>query len=305
MIWLGGRAILAGEMTLGDLDHVHLLHRPGRGAARLDRVDRHADHRGVRRPRSHPRDPRHADRARRGRRARGRSGGSRGDVAFEDVWFEYNPGQPVLRGVSFHAAPGTTTALVGSSGSGKSTLISLVMAFNRPTKGRVLVDGRDLADAAPDATTASSWRRCCRRTSCSTARSPRTSATRKPGATLDEIKEACRIAHCDEFISQFPAGLRHRRRRARHQAVGRAAAARVDRARDPRQPAHPDPRRGDVEPRQRERADDPGRPAAACGPAARRSSSPIACRRSAAPIRSWCSRPARSSSAARTRSCWR
>ena len=69
-----------------------------------------------------------------------------GDVRFEDVWFEYNAGQPVLRGVSFHAAPGTTTALVGSSGSGKSTLISLVMAFNRPTQGHVIVDGRDLGE---------------------------------------------------------------------------------------------------------------------------------------------------------------
>jgi ABC-type bacteriocin/lantibiotic exporter with double-glycine peptidase domain len=58
----------------------------------------------------------------------------RGDIAFEDVWFEYNAGNPVLRGVSFTAAAGTTTALVGSSGSGKSTLISLVMAFNRPTR---------------------------------------------------------------------------------------------------------------------------------------------------------------------------
>ena len=46
----------------------------------------------------------------------------------------------------FEAPAGTTTALVGSSGSGKSTLISLVMAFNRPTQGRVLVDGTDLAD---------------------------------------------------------------------------------------------------------------------------------------------------------------
>ena len=53
---------------------------------------------------------------------------------------------PVLKGVTFHAAPGTTTALVGSSGSGKSTLISLVMAFNRPLKGRILVDGKDLND---------------------------------------------------------------------------------------------------------------------------------------------------------------
>ena len=46
--------------------------------------------------------------------------------------FEYNPGVPVLKHVSFRAPAGTTTALVGSSGSGKSTLISLVMAFNRP-----------------------------------------------------------------------------------------------------------------------------------------------------------------------------
>ncbi|MCU0256882.1 MAG: ATP-binding cassette domain-containing protein, partial [Vicinamibacterales bacterium] len=69
----------------------------------------------------------------------------RGDVAFEDVWFEYTEGVPVLEGVSFTAGAGTTTALVGSSGSGKSTLISLVMAFNRPTRGRVLVDGHDLS----------------------------------------------------------------------------------------------------------------------------------------------------------------
>src|SRR5690606_21068018 len=68
-----------------------------------------------------------------------------GDVVFEDVHFEYEPGTPVLRGVSFHAPAGTTTALVGSSGSGKSTLMSLILAFNRPTDGRILVDGRDLS----------------------------------------------------------------------------------------------------------------------------------------------------------------
>src|SRR5258706_501345 len=42
----------------------------------------------------------------------------RGDIEFQDVWFEYNPGQPVLKGVSFRAPAGSTTALVGSSGSG-------------------------------------------------------------------------------------------------------------------------------------------------------------------------------------------
>ena len=60
---------------------------------------------------------------------------STGEVEFEDVSFEYNPGVPVLKNVSFRAPAGTTTALVGSSGSGKSTLISLVMAFNRPLSG--------------------------------------------------------------------------------------------------------------------------------------------------------------------------
>jgi len=121
------------------------------------------------------------------------------------VWFEYNPGQPVLRGVSFHAAPGTTTALVGSSGSGKSTLISIVMAFNRPTKGRVIIDGHDLADVRLldyreqlasvlqenflfDGTIAENV------------------GYASPGSTLDEIKDACRVAHCDEFIQQFPQG---------------------------------------------------------------------------------------------------
>ena len=54
----------------------------------------------------------------------------------------------------------------------------------------------------------------------------------KPGASLDEIKRRVpQLAHCEEFILQVPRGLRHRRRRARHQAVGRPASARVDRAR--------------------------------------------------------------------------
>jgi len=71
--------------------------------------------------------------------------GIHGEVAFDDVWFEYAPGVPVLSGVSFRVPAGTTTALVGPSGSGKSTLMGLVMAFHRPAKGTVRIDGRDLA----------------------------------------------------------------------------------------------------------------------------------------------------------------
>ncbi len=69
----------------------------------------------------------------------------RGEVEFQSVGFEYTGGAPVLKGVSFRAAAGSTTALVGPSGAGKSTVIGLVMAFHRPTSGRILVDGRDTA----------------------------------------------------------------------------------------------------------------------------------------------------------------
>src|SRR5881227_834084 len=64
----------------------------------------------------------------------------RGEVEFEKVYFEYNAGVPVIKGVSFKAPAGTTTALVGSSGSGKSTLISLAMNFNQPLSGIIKVD---------------------------------------------------------------------------------------------------------------------------------------------------------------------
>jgi ABC-type multidrug transport system fused ATPase/permease subunit len=123
---------------------LHLLHRAAGGAGGPDRLHRHADQRGVRGAGPHPRgavDGTEDDEDAEPRAA----GASDGDVRLEDVWFEYEEGQPVLQGVDVDAPAGTTTALVGSSGSGKSTLMSLVMAFNRPTRGRVLVDGRDLA----------------------------------------------------------------------------------------------------------------------------------------------------------------
>jgi len=126
----------------------------------------------------------------------------RGDVVFEHVTFAYKPGVPVLKDVSFRAPAGSTTALVGSSGSGKSTLVSLVLAFSRPERGRVLVDARDLntvrlADYRTqlgvvlqdnflfDGTIAENI------------------AFARPHATRAEIQAVARIAHCDEFVDQF------------------------------------------------------------------------------------------------------
>ena len=125
-----------------------------------------------------------------------------GEITFDAVSFEYNPGVEVLKGVSFHAPAGTTTALVGSSGSGKSTLISLVMAFNRPKAGRIDVDGRDLATVRLrdyrsqlgvvlqdnflfDGTVLENIR------------------YGRPDATIEQVKAVSRIAHADEFIEGF------------------------------------------------------------------------------------------------------
>jgi len=204
MIWLGGNAILAGEMTLGDLImymlFIGLVAAPlvsiasigtqiTEAFAGLDRIREildmttEIDEDATRAPVET----------------------LTGDVAFDEVWFEYNEGQPVLRGVSFHAAAGTTTALVGSSGSGKSTLISIVMAFNHPTKGRVLVDGKDLAGLR-----LMDYREQLASVLQENFLFDGTIAANvgyaKPGSSLEEIKEACRTAHCDEFISQFPQG---------------------------------------------------------------------------------------------------
>lgn len=72
----------------------------------------------------------------------------RGEIDFEDVWFEYpgRPGQPVLRGLTLHVPAGSSLAIVGSTGSGKLTLVHLVPRLHDPTRGRVRIDGHDLRD---------------------------------------------------------------------------------------------------------------------------------------------------------------
>ncbi|RKY66565.1 MAG: ABC transporter ATP-binding protein, partial [Candidatus Latescibacterota bacterium] len=67
-----------------------------------------------------------------------------GHVKFEDVWFEYVPGEPVLKGINLEVEPGMKVALVGHTGCGKTTLTSLLLRFYEPTRGRILVDGYDI-----------------------------------------------------------------------------------------------------------------------------------------------------------------
>jgi subfamily B ATP-binding cassette protein MsbA len=202
MMVVGGRAILAGTMTLGDfimyIFFVGMLAAPliqmssigtqlSEALAGLDRI-REIKAMATEDDEDASREP---------------LGVLKGEVVFDDVSFEYDPGLAVLKRVSFTASAGTTTALVGSSGSGKSTLISLVMAFNHPRTGRVLVDGRDLSGVRLrdyrsqlgvvlqdnfmfDGTVTENIR------------------FSRPNATLEEVKAVSHIAHCDEFVDKFP-----------------------------------------------------------------------------------------------------
>jgi ABC-type multidrug transport system fused ATPase/permease subunit len=66
-----------------------------------------------------------------------------GSLAFDDVWFSYVEGVPVLKDVSFDVTPGEAIGIVGPSGSGKSTLVQLLLRLRHPTSGHLLADGID------------------------------------------------------------------------------------------------------------------------------------------------------------------
>ncbi|MGB7439095.1 MAG: ABC transporter ATP-binding protein [Candidatus Acidiferrum sp.] len=125
-----------------------------------------------------------------------------GRVQFEDVHFAYEAGKEVLHGISFVAEPGTVTALVGPSGSGKSTIIGLISAFYVPTRGRILVDGIDVATVKLD-----SYRTqlgvVLQETFLFDGTIRENVAYARPDASEEEIMAACRIARVDEFAETF------------------------------------------------------------------------------------------------------
>ena len=201
---VGGRAIFAGAMTLGDLImytfFVGLMAAPvvqmanigtqvSEAFAGLDRIREILDM-----PTEDQEDL-----------SRAPLPTVEGGVEFQDVHFAYEENAPVLRGLSFQVPAGSTVALVGSSGSGKSTIISLVMAFNQPQQGQVLVDGKNIHSVRLrdyrsnlgvvlqdnflfDGTIADNI------------------GFSKPGVSLAEIQAVGRIAHVNEFVDRFEQG---------------------------------------------------------------------------------------------------
>jgi len=133
--------------------------------------------------------------------------GRRGLVELRDVTFRY-PGaeDPVLRGVSFVAEPGRTTAIVGSTGSGKSTVLNLIPRFYDVSEGGLLVDGVDVRSFRQE----DLWRRIgvvpqrAFLFSGTVASNLRYGA---PGATDEELWHALEVAQARDFVEEMPEGL--------------------------------------------------------------------------------------------------
>ena len=155
VLGFGSHAVLTGSMQLGDLvgilmlmaflyDPISRLHQlnqlvqAGRAAGErvFDILDEKAEPGAV----AGVGDPRTAI------TDRGYSTHIVGDIRYEDVSFGYVDGLPALRHISFHAPPGTTTALVGATGAGKSTLVSLLVRFYEFDAGQIYVDDRSIRD---------------------------------------------------------------------------------------------------------------------------------------------------------------
>lgn len=206
IVWVGGRAVAAGEMTGGDLaafmlyttivavalgSLANLWSSLQRAAGATDRLFEVID--AVPEIRS-PSD------------AKALPAGQ-GEVRFEGVEHRYptRPDAAVLKKVDLVLRPGETVALVGRSGAGKSTLAKLVPRFFDPTRGRVLLDGLDVREAELEE---------LRRAIATVAQEPtlfsgtlaENIAYGRPEATREEIERAARDAYIDAMVRALPDG---------------------------------------------------------------------------------------------------
>lgn len=130
---------------------------------------------------------------------------AKGLISFEHVFFEYVPGRPVLRDITFTVGPGRKVAIVGPTGAGKSTLVSLIPRFYDPLAGRVMIDGRDMRDYRL---------KDLRRQIALVLQPPLVFPTTireniaygRRDASFEEVTEAARLARLDDFIERLPEG---------------------------------------------------------------------------------------------------
>lgn len=131
----------------------------------------------------------------------------KGEIVFDNVWFEYEKGVPVLKNVSFHIKPGELVAIVGPTGAGKTTITNLLLKFYEPTSGKITIDGIDVRDIKR-----SSIRRRISYVPQEVYLFPGTIIENirigKPGASDEEVIEVCKKLGIHEFIERLPNGYR-------------------------------------------------------------------------------------------------
>lgn len=205
ILWVGAKAVMAGDLTVGELIAFNML--AGRVTAPVQRLfqlwqDFQQASVAVRRladlldaPTEMPALPPIAP-----------ASGMKGRIEFDAVGFAYRPGgAEVLCDVSFAVAPGEVIGIVGPSGSGKSTIAKLVARLYLPQRGRILIDGSDIAVVDPG------WLRrhvaiVPQETTLFSGSIRENIAWADPSLPIDGVMAAARLAGAHEFISKLPGG---------------------------------------------------------------------------------------------------
>lgn len=128
-----------------------------------------------------------------------------GEVMFDNVYFGYKEGLPVIKGLSLKARPGETIALEGPTGAGKTTIVNLLTRFYEINKGKITIDGTDIQEISKD---------CLRRKLGIVLQDAYVfSDTIRENirygrleATDEDIEEAAKLANADSFIQKLPMG---------------------------------------------------------------------------------------------------
>ena len=132
-------------------------------------------------------------------------GRARGEVAFEDVSFRYEPDKPLIEGLDLHVDAGETVAIVGPTGAGKTTLVNLLMRFYELDGGRIRVDGQDITELARD-DLRRSFGMVLQDTWLFHGTIRENIAYGRLDATEDEVIAAADAAHVDHFVRTLPDG---------------------------------------------------------------------------------------------------
>ena len=129
----------------------------------------------------------------------------RGEIEFKDVWFAYNEGEWVLKGVSFHVNAKDTVAFVGATGSGKTTILSLLCRNYDIQKGEILLDGINIRHIK-----ISSLRRHFGQMLQDVflfAGTIRSNIVLRDEFDDEQVREACKYVNADKFIDKLAGGL--------------------------------------------------------------------------------------------------